>query len=129
MTFADEMAAVFKLDADTLAQAGVYIRWLMAFNLAFALFVVLSAALPDLVRTVGTVIDASTGKAIGDATVMWQGKHHVSTVSGTNGRFVLHTDRRHAGTLKVTREGFEASARDELYLSDGIVVRLKKRDN
>jgi putative MATE family efflux protein len=42
---ADALAGIFELEAATLEQAGRYIRWLMAFNLAFAVFIVLSAAL------------------------------------------------------------------------------------
>ncbi len=45
MLFADEMAGVFKLDAETVEQAGSFIRWLSPFNVAFAVAMVIGAAL------------------------------------------------------------------------------------
>lgn len=43
--FSEEIASVFGLDAETTAQAGVFIRYLSLFNVAFAVNMILSAAL------------------------------------------------------------------------------------
>ena len=45
IVFADALMQIFRLDAGTLATAAVYLRWLMLFNAAFAVFIALSASL------------------------------------------------------------------------------------
>lgn len=45
VVFADPLARFFRLDAETVGLAATFIRWLSAFNLAFALFFVLGVAL------------------------------------------------------------------------------------
>jgi putative MATE family efflux protein len=43
--FADALAGIFRLDAATVALAATFIRWITPFNLAFAVFFVISTAL------------------------------------------------------------------------------------
>lgn len=58
LAFAEELAGFFRLEAETVALAATFIRWLSAFNLAFAISFVLATAL----------------RAAGDArTPMWIG--------------------------------------------------------
>ncbi len=45
MLFARQLAGIFRLDGPTLELAATYIRWLLAFNPAFAAFVALAASL------------------------------------------------------------------------------------
>lgn len=43
--FADQLAAVFRLEAETVALAATFIRWISPFNVVFAVFFVISAGL------------------------------------------------------------------------------------
>jgi putative MATE family efflux protein len=61
MAYADTIAGVFRLEPETVALAATFIRWLSAFNVAFALYAVLNTAL----RAAG---DAVTPLCIGALT-------------------------------------------------------------
>lgn len=52
IVFADELVGVFRLDAETLASAATFIRWICAFNIAFSLVLVIGSA----VRAAGDTV-------------------------------------------------------------------------